>query len=835
MALTWQSVSPSNPAGILQASNMAGANIAKGLDILGSSMQEGAKNKQDAETGKLLLMLDNAKSRNERQNILDNADKSYIDQDVIAKDNQEFEVREQQKEVQAFNRTMQEQGAAREIARDKASTAFQQWKREDSAKKDALQAKNRAADVLARDAQNERMYQARVDAEKNKEAERKRLATLRALQEKRALIRDEQERKKNEIEIKELEREQANAVKGEALVGNHQDKLTKASASVPDLVTYWTELDTAETGGVKAASDLKKQVATQLYREIDRFDVFGEGIKISDKLQSVTGGTIEENKKAHRANVKVFSDSLRNILPGIINEEQLKSMSERMLNNVQMTEENTYGDAALNLNKSIERVRDDKANEFSRMLFDRKQSDGGISADEYTFLDTYIKNPGNFNTDTDAIRNNLSSMLKTEVGRQYNKTELINPNNAGYIDVLRKGAAIGQGLFSKNKNKTNHKELVTRLTTAEFERANAFGITKKEVRAKIEEQLNNVPGYQTILEEATGISWEQQQKNDEAENKILGSRMASSAKSSKEINTAIKHHKDNMLPVPENLTNKLNTAVKNNVLKIIDKSKLSTEGGVEVVEGKKVFNYDEYNAWQIKVRDAIRKEYPDVPDATLESEIGNIVGNNPFLRKSIDMHNRTVAQIEKLAKLTDELDAERQKLLKQKTYRWQDNAVQYISDYISTSTGMKDILKRLGEGGDSTEKDDFIKTVKNIQITSNKIYNELKSIYPKYDDRQLLQAAERTASRLEVESPSWHGNKAWFSLPSDDEILRAAKGEGSGSGNKTTGNILELEQAIQQKIDLERQLEWAPLNSLERRQKQADLAAVKEKILSARR
>ena len=45
MALTWQSVSPSNPAGILQASNMAGANIAKGLDILGSSMQEGAKNR----------------------------------------------------------------------------------------------------------------------------------------------------------------------------------------------------------------------------------------------------------------------------------------------------------------------------------------------------------------------------------------------------------------------------------------------------------------------------------------------------------------------------------------------------------------------------------------------------------------------------------------------------------------------------------------------------------------------------------------------------------------------------------------------------------------------
>ena len=493
MALTWQSVSPSNPAGIIQASNMAGANIAKGLDVVGDSMQEYAKDATDAETGKLLLMLDNAKDRNERQTILDNADKSYIDQDVIAKDNQEFEAREQQKEVQAFNRTMQEQGAAREIARDKATANYRQTNLQNAAEEAKLKLEYRTADVLARDAQNERMYQARVDAEKNKEAERKRLATLRALQEKRALGLDEQERKKNEIQIKELEREQANVVKGEALVDNHQDKLTKASESVPDLVTYWTELDTAETGGVKAASDLKKQVATQLYRQIDRFDLFGEGVKISDKLQSVTGGTIEENKKAHRANVKVFSDSLRNILPGVINEEQLKSMSERMLNNVQMTGENTYGDAALNLNKSIERVRDDKANEFSRMLFDRKQSDGGISADEYAFLKKYIDDPGTFNTDTASIRGDLSSMLKTEVDRQYNNTELINPNNAGYIDVLKEGAAIGHGLFNKNKIKTNNTKLVVDLVNEEMKSANAFGITKKEVRAKIKEQLNNIP------------------------------------------------------------------------------------------------------------------------------------------------------------------------------------------------------------------------------------------------------------------------------------------------------------------------------------------------------
>ena len=125
MALTWQSVSPSNPAGILQASNMAGANIAKGLDVIGSSMQEYAKDTKDAETGKLLLMLDNAKDRNERQTILDNADKSYIDQNVIAKENQQFEAREQQKELEEFNRTMQKDAAARDILAKKTTADFQ--------------------------------------------------------------------------------------------------------------------------------------------------------------------------------------------------------------------------------------------------------------------------------------------------------------------------------------------------------------------------------------------------------------------------------------------------------------------------------------------------------------------------------------------------------------------------------------------------------------------------------------------------------------------------------------------------------------------------------------
>ena len=376
MALTWQNVSPSNPAGILQAGNMAAANIAKGFDIVGGSMQEYAKDTTDAETGKLLLMLDNAKDRNERQTILDSADMGYVDRNIIAKDNQEFEAREQQKELEEFNRTMKKQAAERDILGRKTTADHQQFMRDKSIE---------AAKDLA--LHQQRMYDEKKTALENTKDWQEYQRGLNEIDEKRKLLKAKQEgelytQKSNiqNLELKELEREQANVVKGETLIGNHSERLTKASASVPDLVTYWNELDTAETGGVKAASDLKKQVATQLYKQIDRFDVFGEGGRISKQLKPVTRGTIQENKINHAYNVKIFKDRLRNILPGVIDENQLTSMSERMLNNVQMTEEATYGDAALTLNKSIERVRGDKANEFSTMLFDHRQSGDGISA-----------------------------------------------------------------------------------------------------------------------------------------------------------------------------------------------------------------------------------------------------------------------------------------------------------------------------------------------------------------------------------------------------------------------------------------------------------------------
>ena len=781
MALTWQNVSPSNPAGILQAGNMAAANIAKGLDTVGSSMQEYAEGAKDADTGKLLLMLDNAKDRNERQAILDNTDMDYIDQNIIAEENQKFEIGEERKAETLFNRGMQTDAAARDILAKKTTADFQQFQREDTAEKTKLQAENRVADVLTRDAQNERMHQTRVTAEKNKEAERTRLAEISKIKESRALNLDTQQRQINEIRLKELETEQENFATGKGLIGSHQQRLTEASASIPALTSYWTELDTKEIGGVKAAKALKEQVATQLYRQINRFDVFGDGVKISDKLRSVTEGTIQKNKANHRYNVKVFSDRLKNTLPGVINAEQLSSMSERMLNNVIMSEEGTYGDVASNLSKTADDLRQDKINIVKDKLFTAGE-DKIIDQTEYTALDNYIKNASNFNNDTRPVRAELRTILETAVDKQFKDTQLLTDDPANYINALRKGAMGEGGLLNKNKVKTNNNELVQKLINAEMKRANSFGISKEKVKAKIEESLSNIPEYKTELAKA-GVSWADQLADDKAFENINARKLGNSAETPAEINKAYKYFTDKQIPVPENLINKINTSVKDNALKIIEKNKLSTEGGVEFVEGKKVFNYDEYNTWYIKVRDAIKKEYPGVPDATLGSEIGKIVGNNPFLKKSLDAHMRTTAQVEKLTQLADRIELERAEVETNKLQKFKDNPVGYISDYISTSTGMKGILTHLGKSTDSAERDDFVKTVDNIQQVSQKIYNQLKSIYKKDNEYELMQKAERTFSRLEINVPDFWGNKVSFSSPSDDEILREARGSGSNSLN----------------------------------------------------
>ena len=773
MALTWQNVSPSNPAGILQAGNMAGANIAKGLDVLGSSMQEGAKNYTDAETGKLLLMLDNAKDRNERQTILDNTDMDYIDSAIINKDNQEFEIGEQQQQNILFNQGIQTAAAE---DRRKAATAnleFQQWQREDAAEKTKLQAENRAADVLTRDAQNERMHQIRVNAEKNKEAERIRLAEIRKIKESRALNLDTQQRQINEIKLKKLETEQANVAAGNILVDSHQDNLTKASASIPALTAYWTELDTSEKKGIKAAKALKEQVATQLYRQINRFDVFGDGVKISEKLKSVTEGTIEQNKKNHADNVKVFSDELRKTLVGPINEKQIKSMSERMLNNVIIDEEKstTYGNVTSNLSKTADDLQQDKIDTVKDMLFNAVKADKIIDQTEYTAIENYIKNESNFNKDTSPVQADLLTILDTAVTEQFKNEQLLDPSSTIYVSALRKGAMDTGGILNKDTIITNHADLVIKLTNDEMARAKSFGINKEKVKAKIEEQLNDIPGYASILAKA-GKSYEEDIAKKKNRAILQLPNKVKNAKTLDELSAVVEFAQLNEIndKLPGTVANRLRKFAVEDP-KFIDEN-LDTNADTFTIAG--------YTEWVRKRTGEITTKHKYINDNAVKEILTTVLNRNPKYKKALESYQAAEAYAKKLQEGSDVASITTKITDQQFGRKFKANPVKILTEHVLSSPDMASVLKSLSE-----DPSDLQDTLTDARKLINHVYGILERKNKDEKPKQLFERSMRALTYF-VQRNEWVGEEYTMgNMPSKNEVVEAAKGRGEISVDLT--------------------------------------------------
>ena len=773
MALTWQNVSPSNPAGILQAGNMAGANIAKGLDVLGSSMQEGAKNYTDAETGKLLLMLDNAKDRNERQTILDNTDMDYIDSAIINKDNQEFEIGEQQQQNILFNQGIQTAAAE---DRRKAATAnleFQQWQREDAAEKTKLQAENRAADVLTRDAQNERMHQIRVNAEKNKEAERIRLAEIRKIKESRELNLDTQQRQINEIKLKKLETEQANVAAGNILVDSHQDNLTKASASIPALTAYWTELDTSEKKGIKAAKALKEQVATQLYRQINRFDVFGDGVKISEKLKSVTEGTIEQNKKNHADNVKVFSDELRKTLVGPINEKQIKSMSERMLNNVIIDEEKstTYGNVTSNLSKTADDLQQDKIDTVKDMLFNAVKADKIIDQTEYTAIENYIKNESNFNKDTSPVQADLLTILDTAVTEQFKNEQLLDPSSTIYVSALRKGAMDTGGILNKDTIITNHADLVIKLTNDEMARAKSFGINKEKVKAKIEEQLNDIPGYASILAKA-GKSYEEDIAKKKNRAILQLPNKVKNAKTLDELSAVVEFAQLNEIndKLPGTVANRLRKFAVEDP-KFIDEN-LDTNADTFTIAG--------YTEWVRKRTGEITTKHKYINDNAVKEILTTVLNRNPKYKKALESYQAAEAYAKKLQEGSDVASITTKITDQQFGRKFKANPVKILTEHVLSSPDMASVLKSLSE-----DPSDLQDTLTDARKLINHVYGILERKNKDEKPKQLFERSMRALTYF-VQRNEWVGEEYTMgNMPSKNEVVEAAKGRGEISVDLT--------------------------------------------------
>ena len=787
MALTWQNVSPSNPAGILQASNMAGANIARGLDVVGSSMQEYAKDAKDADTGKLLLMLDNAKSRNERQNILDNADMDYIDQDVIAKDNQQFEAREQQKEVQAFNRKMQEQAATRDIdykafmraqtlgdqerdiARDAATAQFRATELENQRKKAELEALDRIADKelqAARDAATTAFRKGQITREEANLA----IAKIEA---ERKLGLDTQQGKIYELQLKERERKEQNIVAGNDLVEKHPDAFKIASESVTGLIDYFNLMENHENAGIKVAGNLKNIAATELYKKINRFDVFGEGVTISEKLKSATGGTIKENKANHANNVKVFSDELRKTLVGPISEEQIKSMSERMLNNVIIDEEKgtTYGNVTSNLNKTADDLRQDKIDIVKDMLFNAGKTDNKIDQTEYTAIDNYINNENNFNKDTSPVRADLRTILDTAVTEQFNNEQLLDPSSTKYVNALKEGAMDAGGILNKTTILNNDANLVIKLTNDELARAKSFGINKEKVKAKIEEQLNNIPGYASILTSA-GKSYADdiaQKKNRailQLPNKVKN------AKTLDELSAVVEFAELN------EINEKLPGTVANRLRKFaLEDPKFINE---DIESNAATFSIADHTEWVRKRTSEITTKHKYINDNVVNEIITTVLNKNPKYKKELESYKATEAFAKRLQADMDTENIKTKVSDAQFSKKFKVSPVEILTEHLLSSPGIVPVLKSLGD-----DPADLGDTLTNARKLTNHVYHILERQNKDDKPLQLFERSMRALTHFVQENELIGEEYTVDNMPSENAVREAAKGRGEISADPT--------------------------------------------------
>ena len=852
MALTWQNVSPSNPASILQAGNMAAANIAKGLDVVGSSMQEYAKDTTDAETGKLLLMLDNAKDRNERQAILDNTDMDYIDQDIIAKDNQGFVAREQQREDILFKQGKLTEAAAEEKAQntfernialeakkqrgisDAAEEAQRQWQRKTTEEKKALELGYRTADVEQKNIAAKKLenYQAKMLAaaelaEKNRETKRsedrlakiaekeattafrqgiitreEHRAELAKIAEKRDLALDIQQSKIFGLQLKDQERNEQNIAAGKDLVEKHPDAFKIASESITGLKDYFTTMENHENAGIKAAGNLKKIAATAFYKKINRFDVFGEGVKISEKLKDVTEGTIEQNKKNHADNVKVFSDELRKTLIGKIDEGQLKSMSERMLNNVIIDEEkdSTYGHITSNLNKTKDDLQQDKIDIVKDMLFNAVKADKIIDQTEYTAIENYIKTESNFNKDTSPVQANLLTILDTAVTEQFKNEQILDPSSTKYVSALKKGAMDTGGILSKKTIIANHADLVIELTHDEMARAKSFGINKEKVKAKIEEQLNNIPGYASILAGA-GKSYAadiEEKKNRailQLPNKVKN------AKTLDELSAVVEFAELN------EINDKLPGTVANRLRKFAVEDPKFIDENLE--SNADTFTIAGYREWVRKRTSEITTKHKHINDNVVKEIFTTVLNRNPKYKKALESYQAAEAYAKKLQEGSDVASITTKITDQQFGLKFKANPVKILTEHVLSSPHMAMVLKSLGN--DSSDLGD---TLTDARKLINHVYGILERQNTDEKPKQLFERSMRALTHFVQKNESIGEEYTLPSLPSKNEVVEAAKGRGEISVD-LTGPALQ-KQIAALKIQINRFNHPGKRNSPER-------------------
>ena len=518
MALTWQNVSPSNPAGILQAGNMAAANIVKGLDVVGSSMQEYAGDAKDAETGKLLLMLDNAKDRNARQNVLARFDMDYVDKDIIAKDNQEFEAREQQREDVLFSQDIQtEEAAAKKAQRafmrddallqrqariesDAATAKHRVTTLENAAKEAALKLKQYTEGlkyktvVTKRDADlQQRMYEQRLLAEKNAE-------TARAENEARNLL--EAQRKKTVFDQGQTEwtKKQQLDKAGKDLVAT-TNPLIDGTNDISKLIEIRKDLRNRKIEDNPKADALIAKTNTKIGSIVNISNLFPSKPGVPPVTMTIEGTTQAAKNRSHNNNLQKTIDKLSVYLPNSTPDD-LKSMAETVLRKSSPG----YGKEMSALKVPSEELNNALAFKLKSQLQELRQSGGGLTLDEIQTHRDHI-NSLEINKDTATGIEKSLKRLNEEYVKVFTRTPLINIIPEESRDKLDKYLDLGtlpwpaDKVVDKKAVKQRHKSNIQNIIDL-MPATHRNKLSYEEIQQKVSNYLTRQPAYASVLDDA---------------------------------------------------------------------------------------------------------------------------------------------------------------------------------------------------------------------------------------------------------------------------------------------------------------------------------------------
>jgi hypothetical protein len=751
MALTWQNVSPSNPAGILQAGNMAGASIAKGLDVLGSSMQEGAKNYTDAETGKLLLMLDNAKDRNERQTILGNTDMDYIDQDVIAKDNQQFEAREQQQQNILFNQGIQ-----------------------------TAAAEDRRREVKAREADRERTFEqtkeqyalvnARADAERKKN-------------DARTLI--EAQREKTEFDQRQtaFTKKQQLDKAGKKLVATTNPLIDKTN-EISELIKIREELKNRKIEDNPKADALINKANTKIGSIVNISNLFPLKSGVPPVTMAIEGTTQAAKNRSHNNNLQKTIDKLSVYLPSSTPSD-LKSMAETILRKSAPG----YGKAMNALKIPSEDLNNALAFKLKSELQGLKQSEGGLTLDKLQGY-RYRLNLLEVNKDTATGIEKSRKRLNEEYAKVFARTPLTDIiSDESLNDYMTLGSAgfykeggVADKRAVKRRHKSNIQNIIKLIPAADRNK-----LSYEEIQQKVSNSLTRQPGYADVLD-AAGVDYTADAADRASKISLewaLKRTTINDQSSVKDINNLFYWADKNDVP-EEELTelrgrldrkldkdvNFIDTKINPGIYSVIDdpSGKVDASGKPVKIE---MYNKGEYEVWREATERSIDNAYKNATKPAIQKVLDRIIAKHPNIVRVKTVYDDRLA-FETLYKTENDLNTVQNKIKDTNFARlFEKNPAAALSGYDLTVQMTKDIIK-------DADVDDKTDTFRDSIKFSRYVHDLLKKKYSTISSLQLGERAKRVMENLPP-------RQEWFG----DDYTRDRRGIGPGLWMYSDGDIFD--------------------------------------------